>query len=197
MRNDKTPDEIGTENPLKVITGGKAKTVDRDGVKGVDGLTNKQRAFVREMLKGAGSQSAAYREAYDAGGMSDQAVYNEASKLMRHPVIASRLEAGFKAQERQAVHSGASLRQHIAKELFSLTTDPVDADGVAIPGKERKDADKIAALRQLGSLAHVGAFVERTAQADEFEQLDEEAMLVEIERRLKAAFENLDPASQD
>ena len=155
----------GRDTPdLSVIEGGRA----------ADKLTNKQSAFVRAMLKGAGSQSEAYRTAYDTENMSAKAVWNESSKLMRHPVVAARLEAGFKAQERQAVHSGASLRLHVERELFELTTN---ADS---------DQAKLRALELLGKLDKVGAFTERVEQvSDNMTAAEVEA---ELTAKLRAAF---------
>lgn len=161
--NDTGPENRDTPD-LSVIEGGRV----------ADKLTNKQRAFVRAMLKGAGSQSEAYRQAYDTENMSDKAVWNESSKLMRHHVVAARLDAGFKAQEAQAVHTGASLRLHIERELFELTTG---ADS---------DANRLKALDLLGRTEKVGMFVERTST------VEEELSAGEIERelvaKLKAAF---------
>jgi hypothetical protein len=155
-----------TETPaLKVIDGGKSP----------DKLTGKQAAFVRAMLKGAGSQSEAYRAAYDAENMSEKSIWNESSKLMRHRAVAARLTAGFKAQEEQATHTGASLRLHVEKELFDLTT------------KAESDQAKLRALELLGKLEKVGAFTERVSVENDNRSADE--ITAELEERLRAAFD--------
>lgn len=53
-------------------------------------LTAKQEAFVQNIIKGM-SQADAYRSAYDAKRMSDNAIYREASLLMSNPKVAQRL----------------------------------------------------------------------------------------------------------
>jgi hypothetical protein len=159
MASTKDPD---TPN-LRVVEGGKA-----------DKLTTKQGAFVRAMLKGAGSQSEAYREAYVTDNMNEKTIWNESSKLMRHPVVAARLAAGFKVQEDQATHTGASLRLHIERELFDLTTK---ADG---------DQARLRALELLGKTEKCGIFIERTKEVTEIMSADE--LKNELETKLRAAF---------
>ena len=53
-------------------------------------LTAKQEQFVQNIIAGM-SQADAYRSAYDANKMSDNAIYREASLLMSNPKIAQRL----------------------------------------------------------------------------------------------------------
>ena len=53
-------------------------------------LTPKQELFVQNIIKGM-SQADAYRNAYNAKRMSDNAIYREASLLMSSPKIAQRL----------------------------------------------------------------------------------------------------------
>ncbi|MFP6732853.1 MAG: hypothetical protein VB959_03320, partial [Rhodospirillales bacterium] len=84
-------------------------------------LTSKQSAFVRGVLKGL-SQSDAYRGAYNVENMSDSTVWNEASKLFAHPVVAARIRTGQARQEEAAVHTGLSLRHHVERELYALST---------------------------------------------------------------------------
>ena len=143
-------------------------------------LTAKQSAFVRCLLKGdpaSGkpmSQSDAYRHAYDADNMSDAAIWNEASKLCAHPVVSIRLHAGMKRLEDGALHSGLSLRSHVQRELYQLSTH---AD---------TDQAKIRSLELLGKLDNVGAFVERIENTDT--ELTSAQVRAEIERKLKEKF---------
>jgi hypothetical protein len=170
--NNIAPDEAATS--LKLIDGGKTEPI-KDGQKGPDKLTNKQRAFVKAMLKGAGSQSAAYREAYDCDNMSAKAINCEASKLMQHPVVAQRLTAGYAAIDQQTTHSAASLRLHIEKGLFDLTT------------KAETDSAKLRAFELLGKSEKVGFFLDRSAEVST-EELSEDEVLRQLEEKFREAF---------
>lgn len=55
----------------------------------IEMLTEKQEKFIQNVVKGM-SQIDAYKDAYDAEGMSDNAISREASLLMRNPKIAQR-----------------------------------------------------------------------------------------------------------
>jgi len=145
---------------LQVIPGGKEP----------DKLTGKQLAFVQAILKGE-NQSDAYRLAYNAENMSPQAIWTEAGRLFRHPGVSRRITAGRAAQARQAVHTGASLRSHIERELFELSTNA------------ESDQARLRALELLGKLEKVGAFTERV------EQVDDNLSAKEIEAELQALLE--------
>ena len=53
-------------------------------------LTAKQEAFAQNIVSGM-NQADAYRSAYDADNMSDNAIYREASLLMSHPKVSQRI----------------------------------------------------------------------------------------------------------
>lgn len=53
-------------------------------------LTAKQEAFAQNIVAGM-NQADAYRSAYDADNMSDNAIYREASLLMSRPKVAQRI----------------------------------------------------------------------------------------------------------
>lgn len=53
-------------------------------------LTAKQEAFAQNIVSGM-NQADAYRSAYDADNMSDNAIYREASLLMSRPKVAQRI----------------------------------------------------------------------------------------------------------
>ena len=125
-----------------------------DGSKDQGKLTSKQSTYVQAVLKGM-NQSDAYRAAYNAENMSDQAIWTEAGRLFRHPEVSRRISTGRAAQERQAVHTGASLRLHVEKELFALST------------KAESDQSRLRALELLGKLDKVGAFTERVVQVND------------------------------
>ena len=101
-------------------------------------LTPKQRRFVLAMLGGAPSASEAYRTAYDSDGMSARVVHNEASKLLRHRVIAVRLAEGFAQLERRALHREASRSRFVIERLTHEALHAVS------------DASRVAALVALG-----------------------------------------------
>lgn len=74
-------------------------------------LTAKQEAFIRAYLK-CGNASEAYRQNYNAKGMTSDAVNVEASRLLRHPLISPRLaEIQSKANER----AGITLAEHLTR----------------------------------------------------------------------------------
>ena len=65
-------------------------------------LTAKQTKFVDEVSEG-GSQSSAYRKAYDTSRMASKTVWEESSRLRKHPKVAARifeLEAEKEARQR-------------------------------------------------------------------------------------------------
>lgn len=61
-------------------------------------LTPKQEAFVRFYIE-TGNASEAYRRAYDAANMKDEAVHVAACKLLKNPKVALRLEQHHKRQQ--------------------------------------------------------------------------------------------------
>ena len=139
-------------------------------------LTNKQRSFVNAMLAGAGSQSAAYKMAYDIKTMSDHAVGVEASRLMRNPNVARALTAGYKRQEEQSLHSGATLRLLLEKKLL----DKIEtADS---------DANQLKAMQLLGQSEKVGFFLDRSQDLTE-RDLTESEVREQLEDKLKRAFD--------
>jgi len=54
------------------------------------GLTTKQEVFCAKIASGR-TKSQAYREAFDASGMSEKSVWSEAHRLSNHPKVAPRL----------------------------------------------------------------------------------------------------------
>ena len=106
-------------------------------------LTAKQMKFVEEIGKG-GSQSNAYRKAYDTSKMAPKMIWEEASRLRRHPKVAARiveLEAEKEARRRmQALSREDRVLQELEKIAFG--------DGPAF--------GKLKALELLGK--HVGLF---------------------------------------
>ena len=106
-------------------------------------LTAKQMKFVEEVSEG-GSQSNAYRKAYDTSQMAPKTIWEEASRLRRHPKVAARimeLEAEKEARRRmQALSREDRVLQELEKIAFG--------DGPA--------SGRLKALELLGK--HVGLF---------------------------------------
>ena len=109
-------------------------------------LTAKQMKFVEEVSEG-GSQSNAYRKAYDTSQMAPKTIWEEASRLRSHPKVAARimeLEAEKEARRRmQALSREDRVLQELEKIAFG--------DGPA--------SGRLKALELLGK--HVGLFKPR------------------------------------
>lgn len=97
-------------------------------------LTVKQEAFAQGIADGL-TQADAYRAAYDADGMSDGAIYVEASKLIDRPNVAQRVkelrdalservlwtrEMSVKALVQTFRESAGSVRVAAVKELNAM-----------------------------------------------------------------------------
>ena len=96
-------------------------------------LTLKQAKFVEEVSEGS-SQSNAYRKAYETSQMAPKTVWEESSRLRRHPKVAARiieLEAEKAHRQRIQAHSR---EERILKELESVAfgDGPVSAKLKAI-----------------------------------------------------------------
>ena len=171
--NDDTPQERGsnTNKPngnviqLKEHRGG-----DTTGGK----LTGRQELFVQNVLKGMDQTSAYRASGYSTDKSTDKTVWELASRLFANPKVSARINAGRRRLEAAAVHTGLSLRHHVERELFGLTTA---AD---------TDQSKLRALELLGKLTKVAAFTERTQ--DVTEELTAEEVEEELKVRLSKAF---------
>jgi hypothetical protein len=141
------------------------------------GLTHKQEAFCVAMLSGCGSQSEAYRLAYDCDNMEPPTIWQCASRLMANAKVIARLDHGFAKLDRQMVRSGASLRAHISRELLNLS---INGD---------TDANRIKALTELGKLYEVSAFA-APADDDDAEELEAEELEAELRAQLVEAFKD-------
>lgn len=82
-------------------------------------LTAKQEQFVQNIVKGM-SQADAYRSAYSAKNMSDNAIYREASLLMSNPKITQRFaELSSKAEKSKVM---------TAQERLEWLTNVINGD---------------------------------------------------------------------
>ena len=96
-------------------------------------LTAKQTKFVEEVSEGS-SQSNAYRKAYETSQMAPKTVWEESSRLRRHPKVAARIiELEAKKAHRQRIQA-LSREERILKELEAVAfgDGPVSAKLKAI-----------------------------------------------------------------
>lgn len=96
-------------------------------------LTAKQEAFAQAIAAGK-SQAEAYREAYSAGGMSDNAIYREASVLVDNPKVAQRVTA---------------LKAELAKRVLWTKEMSVKALAKLYMADDTPASSKVAAIREL------------------------------------------------
>ena len=159
------------------------KVVDLRPRKKVKPLTGKQEAFVRAILSDENlSQAEAYRRAYDAGNMSDHVVWNEASKLFMHRVVSMRIKDGRAKQEANALHSGASLRGVLEKELMKIITAADDKGNPAEP-----QVIRLKAMDMIGRSAKSQYFLDRS-EVTTVENLTEKEVTEQLEAKLAKAF---------
>ena len=96
-------------------------------------LTAKQTKFINEVSEGS-SQSNAYRKAYDTSQMAPKTVWEESSRLRRHPKVAARIiELEAEKAHRQRIQA-LSREERILKELEAVAfgEGPVSAKLKAI-----------------------------------------------------------------
>ena len=119
-------------------------------------LTAKQENFIELLAEGT-SQSSAYRGAYDTQNMSDKTVWEEASRLRRHPKVSTRILELEKEKEARRRLQAVSREERVLNELERIAF----GDGPV--------AGKLKAMELLGK--HIGFFtskkpieIERTAE---------------------------------
>lgn len=85
-------------------------------------LTQKQEKFVQGLIKGL-SQRQAYRAAYDAKNMSDNAIDVEASKLFKNHKVALRYNELRSKVVKRAEQKAIITAEEILKEIVSIAKD--------------------------------------------------------------------------
>ena len=133
-------------------------------------LTAKQQAFA-DLIATGQRQSVAYRRAYDATDMAPATVWNEASRLVRHPEVAQRLallkqEAEYSAATRREV-----TRDFVFQELAALAMDAPTSNA------------RLKALELLGK--SVGMFTDRVEVEVEVEEVERSAEEIEASIRMR------------
>ena len=133
-------------------------------------LTAKQENFVELLTQGT-SQTSAYKGAYDTQNMSDKTVWEEASRLRRHPKVSARILELEKEKEDRRRLQAVSREERVLNELESIAF----GDGTM--------AGKLKAMELIGK--HIGFFTPQKESADD---RTSEEILGEIHKRLQKIF---------
>lgn len=118
-------------------------------------LTPKQEKFVQNIVKGM-SQVDAYKDAYSAERMSDNAIYREASLLMKNPKIAQRHKELGADTEKSTIMT--------AQERLEWLSDIIRSD-------EETTSDKLKASDQMNKMQ--GDYVQLIRADVGFEKLED------------------------
>ena len=130
-------------------------------------LTAKQENFVELLTQGT-SQASAYRGAYETQNMSDKTVWEEASRLRRHPKVSTRILQLEEEKEARRRLQAVSREERVLNELEAIAF----GDGPV--------AGKLKAMELLGK--HIGFFTPK--KEIEVEKTSKE-ILNEIYKKLK------------
>ena len=129
-------------------------------------LTAKQQNFVELLTQGT-SQTSAYKGAYDTQNMSDKTVWEEASRLRRHPKVSTRILELEEQKEARRRLQAVSREEKILNELERIAF----GDGPV--------AGRLKAMELLGK--HIGFF---TPKKETEVEITSEEILSEIHKRL-------------
>ena len=98
-------------------------------------LTSKQEAFCSKIAAGR-SKSQAYRESYDARGMSEQSIWCEAHRLSVHPKVAPRLaEIQSECSERLG-SSAIAYREEVLVAVTNILRSDDSSDNAKLKSAE-------------------------------------------------------------
>lgn len=122
-------------------------------------LTAKQEAFAQAVASGK-TQADAYREAYDAEGMTDKTVWERASVLAAHDKVRARVEAllaeiAAKTVEKLVYSAEDAVRELEEARLAAMTGDKVQASAAVAATKAK--AEILGLVTQ--KIEHSGAIV--------------------------------------
>jgi hypothetical protein len=112
----------------------KTKTRVRTAPNVLTGLTDKQEAFAQAVASGS-NLSDAYRLAYDASGMSPQAIWTESSVLLSTPKVTSRLMVLNQEKEQQRRMMAVSRAERVLQRLETLA-DGATTESVRVRANE-------------------------------------------------------------
>lgn len=123
---DGTDDRNKGKPSLRLVTGKRSESGEiakgnSPGASGraASGLTLKQERFAQELSEGA-TNVAAYRAAYDAGGMQQTSVEVEGCKLAANPKIAQRVQDLLAAKQAKADRVSARTEDRIWRGVWEL-----------------------------------------------------------------------------
>jgi hypothetical protein len=119
---------------VKEVTGEIVALAHGQG-KNAYGLTAKQDSFARNVADGL-TLAASYRAAYDADGMSQSAVHNEASRLMDNPSVAHRVNGLIAEKESKTQHDAGRMRRFVLERLHIEANDPNNPPSVRVRALE-------------------------------------------------------------
>lgn len=123
--------------------------------KGESMLTDKQEKFVQNIIQGM-NQAEAYRSAYDARKMSDNAIYREASLLMSNPKVTQRI---------------SELRSELAKPTIKTAQERMEWLTQLIDNDEESTGDKLKAVDILNKMD--GLYVQRISGEIKMKKLED------------------------
>lgn len=123
--------------------------------KGESMLTDKQEKFVQNIIQGM-NQADAYRSAYDARKMSDNAIYREASLLMSNPKVTQRI---------------SELRSELAKPTIKTAQERMEWLTQLIENDEESTGDKLKAVDILNKMD--GLYVQRISGEIKMKKLED------------------------
>ena len=118
-------------------------------------LTAKQEEFAKAIVSGM-NQADAYRSAYEAKKMSDNAIYREASLLMSNPKIAQRIE---------------ELRGYLAKPTIKTAQERMEWLTQLIDNEEENTSEKLKAVDILNKME--GLYVQKISGEIKMKKLED------------------------
>ena len=145
----------------------------------MDKLTSKQERFC-QLIAGGSDQSTAYREAFNSNGKAST-VHSEASRLMKNPKVAARVEAITQQKVASIARVAVNDRQLVTNKLRAWVEDGIDPK----TGDEPTQA-QLQAAQLLGRT--VAMFSDK--QVVETNDRSPDEVAAEIERRLAEANED-------
>lgn len=130
-------------------------------------LTPKQDAFANAVAAGM-KLSAAYRQNYSCGRMSERAVWTEASELRKNPKVALRIKELKQQNEEQEIFTRRSIMldlNRIKEEAFQAMAHPIKDENGNIIGAELDPAAARVALQALDQAAKIIGVYEQKINA--------------------------------
>ena len=134
-------------------------------------LTSKQSNFVAAFIDGS-SQSAAYSMAYQTENMSQKTIWEESSRLRKHPKVAARIMELDAEKEARRRMQALSREDRVMQELEKIAFGDGPVTG------------KLKAIELLGK--HIGLFTPK--EVPEVDRCGEK-IAADIHKRLAALFE--------